>query len=368
MSWNPEIAYNELPLLPPSDFQETAAIFRQTTKSRVALESLRQAVNLIPNNEILIQTIPILEAQSSSEIENIVTTTDTLFRYADLSDNADPATKEALRYRTALWAGVNSLEHCPLSLRTMKDVCSALRDTNVNVRTMPGTYIGSSTTGKVIYTPPNGESVIQNKLDNLANFLHTDDELDPLVKMAIAHYQFEAIHPFSDGNGRTGRVINILYLVEQGLLDQPVLYLSKYIIENKQSYYHALLDVTRNNAWEAWILFMLKAIEVTATWTNHKVKAIADLEHLAIEYMKREKPLARIYSRELVDTIFQRPYCRVATLVNADLCQRQTAMKYLTILSDFGILKLLDLGRERLFINTRLMDLLKNEDHSFESY
>ena len=183
MSWDPNSPYNDLPLLPPDGFAETTAVFRQTTKSRVALEGLRQAVNLIPNNEILIQTIPILEAKSSSEIENIVTTTDALFKYVDADSSADPATKEALRYRKALWTGINSLKRCPLSYRTMSEVCSALRNTEIGVRTQPGTYIGSSISHSVIYTPPTGESVILDKIQNLSDFLHADDEIDPLVKM-----------------------------------------------------------------------------------------------------------------------------------------------------------------------------------------
>lgn len=369
MSWNPNVAYNELPPLPPN-FTESPEIFRQTIKARVALEGLRQAVNLIPNNEIQIQTIPILEAKSSSEIENIVTTTEALFQYLDMAQEADPATKEALRYRTAIWAGIESLKTCPLSLRTMKEVCSALRNTPINVRTLPGTYIGSSTSHLPVYTPPSGESVILDKLQNLAQFLHSNDKLDPLVKMSIAHYQFEAIHPFSDGNGRTGRVLNILYLVEQKLLDKPILYLSKYIIENKPDYYRALLNVTQNQAWEAWILFMLRAVEVTALWTENKVHAIAALEEQTVQFMKSIPELNRIYKHELVEAIFKRPYCRVATLTNAGVAQRQTAMKYLKLMVDYNILQQypLDTGREKLFINHRLMALLGSEKHEYPGF
>ena len=233
--WKPASPYNNLPGLPPP-FRETAKIFRQTTRSRVALERLHQAVNLLPNNEILIQTIPILEAQASSEIENIVTTTDNLFKFLDADTQADAAAKEALRYRQALWKGMDSLKRCPLSLRTMTAVCSTLRDTDVSVRKLDGTCIASGSSGQVIYTPPAGEALILEKLHNLAEFLHSPSEMDPLVKMAIAHYQFEAIHPFSDGNGRTGRVLNILYLVESGLLSQPVLCLSRYIIRHHRRF------------------------------------------------------------------------------------------------------------------------------------
>lgn len=334
----------------------------------MALEGLRQTVNLTPNNQSFIQIIPMLEAKSSSEIENIVTTTDALFKYVDADSSADPATKEALRCRKALWAGINSLKRCPLSYRTMSEVCSALRDTEIGVRTQPGTFIGTSISRSVIYTPPTGESVILDKIQNLSDFLHAEDEIDPLVKMAIAHYQFEAIHPFSDGNGRTGRVLNILYLVEKGLLDQPVLYLSKYIIENKADYYKALLNVTKNHAWEEWVQFMLKAVECTAVWTKEKVSAIVALEHQTIDWMRSIDELNKIYSRELVDIVFQRPYCRASTLVDADIAKRQTAMRYLKLMSDFGILRQMNVGKEILFINTRLMDLLASDTHRYAPF
>ena len=206
-------------------------------------------------------------------------------------------------------------------------------------------------------------------MDNLSQFLHDQsDDTDPLVKMAICHYQFEAIHPFSDGNGRTGRVVNILYLVEQGLLDQPILYLSKYIIENKSEYYQTLLNVTRYQEWDNWILFMLRAVEKTAIWTKEKVLAIVELEKMTIDYIRSNEELSKIYSRELVDAIFQRLYCRVSNLVNSDIAKRQTAMKYLKLLNEHNILLSLNLGREKLFINRRLLDLLISETHSFQKF
>ncbi|WP_309343697.1 Fic family protein, partial [Sutterella sp.] len=362
--WIPASPYNNLPELPPH-FTETIKIFRQTIQSRVALERLHQAVNLLPNNEILIQTIPILEAQASSEIENIVTTTDNLFKFLDADTQADAATKEALRYRQALWKGMDSLKRCPLSLRTMIAVCSTLRDTDVSVRKLDGTCIASTSSGQVIYTPPAGEALILEKLHNLAEFLHSPSEMDPLIKMAIAHYQFEAIHPFSDGNGRTGRVLNILYLVESGLLSQPVLYLSRYIIRNKPKYYAALLNVTKEGAWEDWILFMLQAVEETALWTCQKVEAIVKLERETTRFIQASPLLKGVYSHELVQTIFMRPYCRIATLIDAGIAKRQTAMKYLNLLTQAGILHSAAAGREKLFINSRLMALLKSDLHEY---
>ena len=203
--WKPASPYNNLPELPPP-FRETAKIFRQTTQSRVALERLHQTVRLLPEKEIFVQIIPVLEAQASSEIENIAAATDNLFKYLDADSQADDAAKEVLRYRQALWKGMDSLKRCPLSLRTMTAVSSTLRGSKVSVRKLNGTCIASASSGQVIYTPPAGEALILEKLHNLVEFLHSPSEMDPLVKMAIAHYQFEAIHPFSDGNGRTGRI------------------------------------------------------------------------------------------------------------------------------------------------------------------
>lgn len=356
--WIPSVPYNDLPPLPPHEDLETKEVLKKCLDARVALEGLRQAVALIPNQELLIYTIPILEAQASSEIENIVTTTDTLFRYMDNEESADPMTKEALRYRKALWSGLNSIKECPISIRTAKIICSALRDTDIDIRTMPGTYIGNANTQRVVYTPPTGEDLIREKLKNWAEFLNTESSLDPLVRLAVAHYQFEAIHPFSDGNGRTGRVLNILYLVDQNLLDLPILYLSHYIIKNKSDYYTRLLAVTEKGEWQPWILYMLEAIRDTAQKTRDKVLAICSLQEETIRAMKTNTSLRKIYSRELVDLIFSMPYTRINTLVDKNFGTRQTAAKYLSLLVDFGILSEMKTSKTRLFINKKLLDLL----------
>lgn len=362
--WKPASPYNHLPGLPPP-FRETAKIFRQTTRSRVALERLHQTVRLLPEKEIFVQIIPVLEPQASSEIENIAAATDSLFKFLDADTPPDDAAKEVLRYRQALGKGMESLKHCPLSLRTMTAVSSALRGTNVSVRKLDGTSIASASSGQVIYTPPAGEALILEKLHNLAEFLHSPSEMDPLVKMAIAHYQFEAIHPFSDGNGRTGRVLNILYLAESGLLSQPVLNLSRYFIRHKPKYYAALLNVTKEGAWEDWILFMLQAVEETALWTCQKAQAIARLKRDTTRFIEASPLLKGVYSQELVQTIFMHPYCRVAALTEAGIAKRQTAMKYLNLLTQAGILHCAAAGREKLFINSRLMALLKSDLHEY---
>ena len=374
MRWNPNSAYNELPLVPPKNFSPSRKILLKTTQARVALATLNQTLNLTSNNQILLETIPVLEAQSSSEIEAVYTTTDNMFKHVDVNEYADPATKEALRYKTAIWEGIASLKKCPISSRTMSHVCSVLRNAEVQVRNLPGTYIGNSVSQTVIYTPPVGASVILKKLDNLAQFMNdnTPDEhgetLDPLVRMAIAHYQFEAIHPFSDGNGRTGRVLNILFLIDKQVMQQPILYLSKYMIENKNQYYQKLLAVTKEQDWEAWILFMLDAIETTAKWTLDKVNAVVQLRNALIDYMKSIPELNKIYSRELVDCLFMRPYCRVSTLINHDIAKRQTAMKYLNLLVDFDVLEKTTYKGEKLFCNKRLLKLLSNDSNHYQDY
>ena len=232
--------------------------------ARVALAELRQAAALMPNMGVLINTIPLLEARVSSEIENIVTTTDRLFRFVAEDAAADEATKEALRYRAALYAGYNSLKARPLVTATAISVCSMIKGRDMEIRKVPGTALASDRLGTVIYTPPEGEQRLRELLANWERFLHENTEIDPLIRMAVGHYQFEAIHPFSDGNGRTGRILNILFLIQEDLLDVPILYLSRYIIDRKSSYYELLLDVTKNGSWESWTMFMIDAVRETA--------------------------------------------------------------------------------------------------------
>ncbi|MFW2374694.1 MAG: Fic family protein, partial [Gammaproteobacteria bacterium] len=209
--------YNDLPDLPPQQELETRQILKLCTEARVALAELRQLGETIPNQSVLINTIPLLEAQASSEIENVVTTSDKLFRFADATNisQADPATREALRYRSALHQGYQAIKEKPLNTNTAITICRLIKNTNLDIRRVPGTQLANDRTGEVIYTPPEGEDLLRNKLSNWERFLHENDELDPLVRMAVGHYQFEAIHPFTDGNGRTGRVLNILYLIDK---------------------------------------------------------------------------------------------------------------------------------------------------------
>jgi len=237
-----------------------------------------------------------------------VTTTDELFRYAqDDSELAGPETKETLRYRAALFAGLESVRSRPLSVTTATEICSIIHRRHMDIRSLPGTIVANPATRRAIYTPPQGEGVIRDKLANWADFIHGATSVDPLVRMAIAHYQFEAIHPFADGNGRTGRILNILVMVDAGLLQSPILYLSRYIIAHKDDYYRLLLDVTRSGTGEEWILFMLTAVRETARATLVKIDAIQDLRGIVREQVRATAGA----NSDLLDVLFEQPYCRI---------------------------------------------------------
>jgi len=359
--------YNKLPNLPPKEDIETKAILKHCIEARAALAKLGTAAKMLPNQDALINTLPLLEAQASSEIENIVTTTDKLFQYANSHNEThlDPATKEALRYRTALKEGYEAIKSRPLNTVLAEKVCSTLKATDMTVRRIPGTALSNLQTGKIIYTPPQGEALLRNKLANWEKFLHDENDLDPLIKMAVGHYQFEAIHPFTDGNGRTGRILNILYLIDQEMIQIPILYLSRFIIKNKESYYKLLLNVTLNNSWEQWIIYMLNAVEDTAKWTYLKIYKILILMEETRLYIKKH---FGFYSRELVDILFTQPYCRIGNLVEAGIAKRQTASLYLKQLTANGVLDEIEEGREKIFINPRFMELLLNQKNSYRAF
>ena len=346
---------------------ETTRILKQCIESRVALAELKQAAELIPNSAVLVNALPLLEARASSEIENIVTTTDKLFEFADIAeDKADSATKEALRYRTALYEGTKMVQRGMLTTDMAIQICSTVKGVELDLRAEPGTTLKNRMTGEVIYTPPVGQDHLQSLLDNWASFMRDDNDVDPIVRMAIQHYQFEAIHPFSDGNGRTGRILNILFLVQMGLLDSPILYLSRYIIQNKAAYYRLLQKVTAEGAWEEWILFILAGVEETCVWTTDKIKAIRELMEHTARYVQSELP--KTYSWELVELLFRQPYCRIGNLVDSGIAKRQTASVYLKQLCDIGVLKEIKSGRENIFVHPKYIELLTGEENVWVYY
>lgn len=351
--------YNQLPHLPPLVDIETKPILKSCIEGRAMLAELKQAIKLLPNPSMLINIIPLLEAKASSEIENIVTTTDRLFRYADQESRADPATKEALRYRTALLQGYKGLQSRPFTMSLCVSICQALRGIDLDIRSTPGTKLINDLSGEVIYTPPEGKALLMELLKNIDDYLRADNGVDPLIKMAVMHYQFEAIHPFTDGNGRTGRILNLLYLLETQLLELPCLYLSGYIIKHKSGYYEFLRSVTSKGEWEPWVLYMLTAVEKTARWTLQKVHAILRVFHETIEKVRVEAP--EVYSRELIEVLFTQPYCRIINVVEAGIAKRETASKYLKRLARLGLLHEVEEGKEKLFLNRSLLKVLLSE-------
>ncbi|MEX0723916.1 MAG: Fic/DOC family N-terminal domain-containing protein [Gracilimonas sp.] len=352
--------YNILPLLPPKAALETPAILKAAIAANRALAELKGKAESLPNPSILINSIVAQEAKASSEIENIITTNDKLFMALSANDKqVDPQTKEVLRYRQALWQGVSNMQKKDFGPELFIKLMQTIKESEAGIREDSGTVIANPRTRKIIYWPPEGRELIHDLLENLAAYIQAKDDTDPLIKMAVMHYQFEAIHPFEDGNGRTGRILNILYLIRQQLLHQPVLYLSDHIIAHKSDYYRLLREVTENEAWEAWVLFMMEAVKVTSEKTMRRIESIQQLLDETIQEAKATLP-DRVYSKELIELLFEQPYCKVKFLVERDLAKRQTAAEYLKELESAGFLKSKQVGREMLYLNVRLYNLLSS--------
>jgi Fic family protein len=362
-AWRPDQPFNALPLLPPQADLETPEVLRACIGARSALAGLDRSTQLIPNPGMLINTLPLLEAQASSEIENVVTTADVMFRHLRDSAGSDAATKEALRYREALLEGHRELATRPISTRTSEIICTRIKGVEMTVRRVPGTALSNTATGTIIYTPPESEARLRSLLANWEQYVHAEGRPDPIVRLAAAHYQFEAIHPFTDGNGRTGRVLNSLMLVQLGLLRLPILYLSRFVIRNKRDYYRLLLDVTTQRAWEPWVLYMVRGVEETARWTIAKIDAVRALEAATTAHVRETH--SKLYSHELIQVLFQQPYCRIADLVEAGIAGRQTAAVYLQKLTQAGLLEEVGAGRTKLFVNWRLRRMLTTETNTF---
>lgn len=357
--YNPQKPYNELALLPPR-LRITANIYSKAISANKALAELKGVAGQIPDQTIILNSLVLREAKESSEIENIVTTQDEI--YKALSTNGqdlNPAVKEVLYYQEALWLGYRLIKKKKLiTTGDILKIQECLMGNNAGIRKQPGTALKNVKSGEVIYTPPFGKDVIEDKLKNLEDYINSNtDDTDALIKMAIMHYQFESIHPFYDGNGRTGRIINILYLINEGLLDQPIIYLSKFIIQNKKQYYKGLDDVRQHGKWEAWIIYMLNSVETTAVDAIKKIKAIRLLLEQTIEMIKSKLP--KIYSRELVELLFNHPYTRISILEEKIGISRFTASKYLKELEAIGMLKSQKFGRDMIYINVELFALLK---------
>jgi len=357
-SFEPSLPYNTLPFLPPSlEKIETIAILKQESRAHAAISELKGIANIIPNQAILINAIVLQEAKDSSEIENIITTNDDLYKAASMTaSKIDSATKEVLFYREALYEGYKKIQKKNmLAISDIIEIQKIIIQNDAGIRRTKGTTLFNDKTNTVVFTPPDDINIIYKLLDNFVNYLNSSET--SLITLAVLHYQFETIHPFYDGNGRTGRIINILYLILKEYLDIPILYLSSYIIRNKKKYYDLLLSVTENNDWESWILYILNGIEITAIQTIDKVKKIKVLLDNTIETVKSQAP--KIYSKELVETLFTNPYCKIDFIVKAISVERKAASRYLLQLEVLGILQSYKIGKENIFVNTKLVELLK---------
>ncbi|MBR9859266.1 Fic family protein [bacterium] len=357
--FDPILPYNDLPPLPPKGELETKEILKKVISASRSLSELKGAITNLPNPLLFIDTINLKEAKASSEIENIITTQDELFK-ASIAEKKvqNSATKEVIHYKDALWHGYQTIKKKGiLTTNTFVELVQIIKENNAGIRKVPGTQLKNPVSGEVIYTPPEGENIIRSKLQELEEFIHAEDNLDHLIRLALIHYQFEAIHPFYDGNGRTGRIVLLLYLQLTGLLEIPALYLSGYILENRGKYYSLLREVTEKDNWEPWILYVLDMIEVTSTAGR---KLINEIEVLMSELSNEiQEVLPRVYSRDLIEVIFRLPYTKRSSLVDAGIGNAKTAGSYLQDLEEAGIMTSEMVGKEKLYLNTKLIALLK---------
>ena len=357
----------DIPVLPLPYDLETKEVLKELANANRKLAELKGVAQTIPNEDILISSLTLQEAKDSSEVENIVTTQDELYK-AGLqikTQIANAATKEVLRYRESISSGFNLVrKNKLLTLNIIKNSQENLVDNNVGFRRTPGTFLQNDRK-EIVYTPPQDKTEIENSMKNLEEFINDESmsNLDPLIKMAIIHHQFESIHPFYDGNGRTGRIINILYLVITGLIDLPILYLSRYITHNKSEYYRLIQAIRDRNTdnrkeWEAWIIFMLRGVEKTSSDTISLIHGISQL-------MDQDKQILRpifkqSYKHELLNNLFFHPYTKIEYIEKDMMVQRKTATKYLDMIVETGILKKMKIGRENYYINTALAELFMN--------
>ena len=337
---------------------ETKAILKKSILANKALAKLNGVAKIIPNQAILINSLILQEAKDSSEIENIITTHDELYQSSLDISNISHATKEVQSYSRALLKGFDLVKETSLLLtRHIVDIQQELEGNVAGIRKQSGTVLKNQATGEVIHTPPQEETTIRKLLDNLEQYINTNDGIDPLIKMAIIHYQFETIHPFYDGNGRTGRIINILYLVLNELLDLPILYLSSYIIKHKADYYRLLQEVRTKGSWEEWIIYMLEGIEQTATKQVQLINDIKELMDKTKEKLKSELP--KIYSKDLLEVLFIHPYTKIDMLVDNLELHRDTASKHLKAMEKIGILNSVQIKNTRFYVNVKLFELLQ---------
>jgi Fic family protein len=361
------ISLPSLTKLSPTRF-ETPAILKQVALASRALAELKGVTAAIPNQSILVNTLGMQEAKDSSAIENIVTTHDELFRDAASTEGTrSPAAKEVLRYRHALQIGFAAVQHDGLlTVNHILDIQAALEHNRAGFRKLPGTVLKDGT-GRIIYTPPQDGAVIVTMMTDLERFINdaTVFEADPLIKMALIHHQFESVHPFYDGNGRTGRILNVLYLVKEGLLDSPVLYLSRHIVRTKADYYRLLQNVREQDRWEDWVLYILIAVEQTA---RESVATVNAIKTALLETKHRIRASYKFYSQDLINTLFMHPYTKIQFVEHDLNVSRLTATKYLDELAAGGILLKYKVGRSSYYINRLLYQILTGDSLRVQDY
>jgi len=359
----------QLPELPPRGELETVAVLKKAAQAHRFLAELKGASGAIPNQSILINTLALQEAKDSSAIENIITTHDELFQEEIFSDVTSSAqAKEVRRYAAALKKGFELVEKSGLLTNPhILQIQETLGVSRAGFRKMPGTKLKNPKTSIIVYTPPQNAGDILRLMTNLAQYINGENfsTVDTLVKMAVIHYQFESIHPFYDGNGRTGRIINILYLVQQGLLSIPVLYLSRYIIQHKSEYYAGLQGVRDRGDWESWILYMLKGVEQTARETLAMVQGIGKA---MLDYKHRIRDQFKFYSQDLLNNLFSHPYTKIDFLRRDLRVTRLTATKYLDLLVKKGFLRKKKMGRSNYYINSVLFNLLTSSTSNSQTH
>ncbi len=355
-----------IPTLPLSIELETKTVLKKLAKAHRALAELKGITGIIPNQSILISTLSLQEAKDSSAIENIITTHDELYK-SDVSAKqfANFAAKEVYSYAAALQNGYQQVKKSGLLVNNnILEIQQTLVENSAGFRKLPGTVLKNDQTGEIVYSPPQDESQIRWLMNNLEQFINDDNlsDADPLTKMAVIHHQFESIHPFYDGNGRTGRIINILYLVKYGLLDTPILYLSRYINQNKNEYYRLLQSVRDTNIWEPWILYILTGIEQTSRQAVNLVLEMRDLMQHHKHKLRNELP--KIYSQDLLNNLFRHPYTKIDFVMQELQIHRNTTVKYLEELVQIGLLTKHKIGKENFYLNSALFDLLANAGRS----
>ena len=345
--------------LPPREKVETVRILKQLSRAAQLLGELKGIAKTIPNQAMLVNAVVLQEAKDSSEIENIITTQDELYKALASTGRQALPVKEVINYRKAIFTGYDIIKQQGfLRLKDIETIQSIIVENNAGIRALPGTVLKNDKTGEVIYTPPQEKDEILKMLSDFLDYYNTrPTDLHPLINMALLHHRFESIHPFYDGNGRTGRILNIMYLILNDLLDIPILYLSRYINANKQEYYRLLRQVNQSGQWEEFILYMLQAVEETSRYTIDKINSINRQLQQTMQKVRTDAP--KIYRKELVELLFEQPYSKIDLVSRRLNVERKAASRYLKKLEEIGVLKSEKVGRETLYLNTGLIEILK---------